>query len=105
PNTLDFVCALDKNGSLRWVTDLANCRKQETGVTVSAGLPTCYQIDGSARKVANQAACVAPGTYLSLPPLNVSQYFCADSDGRLTRVAGPGLCGGSTEVVSNATNH
>jgi hypothetical protein len=103
--SLDFVCSLQKNGSLRYVTGLSQCRKKETGVTVSPGpVHTCYQADNSVRQVASQAACLAPGTYLKLPPVNVDAFFCADADGRLTREAAAGNCGASTEVFSQHTN-
>lgn len=100
------VCALDKNGSLRFISDPALCRKKETGVTIGSGpVHICYQADGSVRKVSGAAACPAPGTYVSLPPQNVPEYFCAGPDGRLRRVSGTGLCGADTELIVDATNH
>jgi subtilisin-like proprotein convertase family protein len=103
--SLDFVCSLQKNGSLRYVTNTSQCRKKESGVTVSPGpVHLCYQADNSVRQVASQAACLAPGTYLKLPPLSADAFFCADADGRLTREAAAGNCGAATEVFSQHTD-
>jgi hypothetical protein len=105
---LTTVCALNKNGSLRQVGALSDCRKLESGYTIAAATPlaVCYQADGWVRKVANAAACPAPGTFLSLPPQNVDQHFCADADGRLRRVNASTDCtGAESQWVSAATNH
>src|SRR5262249_11766419 len=97
--------SLQKNGSMRYVTALSQCRKKETGVTISPGpVHTCYQADNSIRQGSSQAACLAPGTYLVLPPIAQDAFFCADSDGRLSREATAGNCGGATEVMVQHTN-
>jgi subtilisin-like proprotein convertase family protein len=101
---LTLACALRKNGLLRAVSSLGECRKLETAVTVSPG-PTyvCVQADGSSRKVAAPGDCIAPGTLLTLPANN-DEYFCAGADGVLTHETSQGNCGAQTELVVTHTN-
>jgi subtilisin-like proprotein convertase family protein len=102
---LTLACALEKNGSLRAVAALSECRKLEVGVTIAPGpVYVCVQADGSARKVAAPANCLAPGTLVTLPGNN-DVYFCAGADGVLRYVAGSGHCtGGEVELVVTHVN-
>jgi subtilisin-like proprotein convertase family protein len=105
PSTLGYVCALQKNGSMRVVANGTTCRKLETFYTVAPGpFYVCVQADDTARRVASDSGCPAPGTLLTLPPQTNDEFFCADSEGRLRHVGAP-CTGGETSVVSVHVNN
>ena len=75
PVEMQFACALKSNGLLRYVTNLNQCKKTETKVTVKPGPNyVCVQPSGSSRLVSGPLAC---------PPEPTSRRPAADERDRL----------------------
>jgi methionine-rich copper-binding protein CopC len=91
---MSYACALKSNGLMRAVTSLSECTKNETKVTLKPGPNgVCIQPSGSTRLAKSARDCKKPATFLTLPPLSGTVYFCASiSSGVLRYVTGPGQC-------------
>jgi large repetitive protein len=93
PIEMNFACALQSNGLMRYVSNLNQCKKTEEKVTIKPGLVSvCVQPDGTTRKIPPYQ-CKKPGFVVTLPPTSGTVYFCAaNTTGVLRYVTSPAEC-------------
>src|ERR1041384_3669993 len=92
PVEMSYLCA-KKDGNVRYVTSLAQCHKDEIGVTIKPGpVYICAAKDGHVKRVA-APACPPDKTLVVLPPTSGTVYFCVKvKDGHLRYVTDPSKC-------------